>query len=282
MIFEFTIVYQREEGVSILAILLERLREVLTENLNEFDDEATAQMLELRFERSGSPVTDEEGVIRQRTVLGFTLNLPEETSSARIVVDEFVDVLVDAPIEHAVKFEDPLLQRELVQWAEELFALEMKLRQVLSVVYLHACQEGDPYDLLRDEAVQPIGKERPDPRRMKDAAENQFFHLVFSQYIGLNKRRDPKPSDLLEMIRTAQNFESLHADLNHTPVEHEDDSVLLAGLKERVDAIEAMRNCVAHSRRPSKRVVENYQNAKPLLDQLLDDCLTRWADEEGG
>lgn len=54
------------------------------------------------------------------------------------------------------------------------------------------------------------------------------------------------------------------------------DTVLLAGLKERMDAIEAMRNCCAHNRRPSKKVEENYLNARPLLDQLLDDYLTRW------
>lgn len=43
-----------------------------------------------------------------------------------------------------------------------------------------------------------------------------------------------------------------------------------------MDAIEAMRNCCAHSRRPSKKVEENYLNARPLLDQLLDGYLARW------
>lgn len=39
---------------------------------------------------------------------------------------------------------------------------------------------------------------------------------------------------------------------------------------------EAMRNCVAHNRRPSRRVVENYGSARPLLNQLLDNYLSQW------
>ena len=44
-----------------------------------------------------------------------------------------------------------------------------------------------------------------------------------------------------------------------------------------MEAIEAMRNCCAHNRRPSNKVEENYCNARPLLDQLLDGYLTHWA-----
>ena len=43
-----------------------------------------------------------------------------------------------------------------------------------------------------------------------------------------------------------------------------------------MDSIEAMRNCIAHNRRPSKRIVENYQNTRPLLDMMLDEYLNQW------
>jgi restriction endonuclease S subunit len=39
---------------------------------------------------------------------------------------------------------------------------------------------------------------------------------------------------------------------------------VIAALKQRMDAIERMRNRVAHNRRPSKRIRENYDNALPL------------------
>ena len=43
-----------------------------------------------------------------------------------------------------------------------------------------------------------------------------------------------------------------------------------------MDAIEKMRNCVAHNRRPSTRLTANYNNALPQLHEMLDNCLSRW------
>ena len=98
------------------------------------------------------PLTNGEAIPTvQRTVLGFTLELPDETESPSTVVDDFADALRAEPIEHIVKFEDPLLHQELAKYAEEIFSLEMKLRRVLSVIYLNAYQEDNFYDLLREE-----------------------------------------------------------------------------------------------------------------------------------
>ena len=275
MTFEGVIVYQREEGIRIHTILLERLREVLTDNLNEFDDDATARMLLLNFERSAEPVTDEASVTRRRTVLGFTLELPDETASARMVIDEFADALLAVPVEHVVKFEDPLLRQELAQRAEELFALEMKLRRVLSVIYLQAYRDK-PYDLLRDETTKPMNP--PQEAQMQAAAENEFFFLTFSQYVGLNQRPGVRQLPaLVELIRSNDTYEALRRELERQPVEDEDDAVFLAGLRARMNAIEAMRNCVAHNRRPAPTVTENYLNTRPQVEDALDQFLARWA-----
>jgi len=82
------------------------------------------------------------------------------------------------------------------------------------------------------------------------------------------------------LVRDREAYDGFREELARAPVEDEDDAVLLAGLKERMDAIEAMRNCCAHSRRPSKKVEENYINASPLLHQLLDGYLARWEWQE--
>jgi hypothetical protein len=111
---------------------------------------------------------------------------------------------------------------------------------------------------------------------MRASAENQFFHLTFSQYIGLNQRADIRLPTLLDVLQTSGDYEAFRAEIIRAPVEQEDDAGLLAGLKERMDAIERMRNCVAHNRRPSDGVTQNYLNALPLLDRLLDDYLVRW------
>lgn len=276
MMFEFMIAYHHAVNTEIVELIRDTLSKVLEDNLNEFDGEAVVRMVVPGLKRRGDYVVGEDGDEFQRVLFGFTLDLPDETASMRTVVDEFSEALNTAPVVHLVKFDDPLIQADLARWADEIYALEMKLRRVLTLVYLHAYQDGDPYDLLREESTQPIAKERPQAAQMQKQAENQFFHLTFSQYVGLNRRPEFKLPDLLALIRDNEAYDALHEELARVPVEDEDDAVLLAGLKERMEAIEAMRNCCAHSRRPSKKIIENYDNARPLLNQLLDGYLARW------
>src|SRR5207248_9048305 len=53
--------------------------------------------------------------------------------------------------------------------------------------------------------------------------------------------------------------------------------------KERMDPIEKMRNCVAHNRRPSEKLTNDYHTALPLVDKALDlflyNCHVNWMDE---
>lgn len=277
MIFEFLIYYQRSDGADIVSEIRDCLAKVLVDNLNDYDIETIERMLVIRTEREGGEISDANGHPQRRIFLGFALDLPEETASARVVVDEFAEALRETfPILHVVKFEDPLLRIDLARWTEEIYTLEMKLRRVLTLIYLNAYQTGDPYDLLREESVQPMSKDRLKAEQMRERAENQFFHLTFSQYVGLNQRPEVKLPALLELVRSKEAYEGFRAELVRNPVADEDDTVLLAGLKERMDAIESMRNCCAHSRRPSKKVEENYIQARPALDHLLDAYLGRW------
>jgi hypothetical protein len=271
MNFEFIIVYRPQGDGAVVALLCERLRAALEANLNDVEDDALDRMVRTNFERSQSESTDGT----RRSVLGFALDLPDDTALMRDVVDEFADALIADPIEHVIKCEDPLVRAELATRAEELFAIEMKLRRVLSVIYLYAYPDADPYELLREETVQPMASAKPQKEQMQAAAENQFFHLTFGQYVGLNQR--PAIKDLVSLIRNEATYEAFRTELLRQPVEHEDDAGFLAGLKERMDSIEKMRNAVAHNRRPSKKATNDYLNALPLVNQALDDYLNALA-----
>lgn len=278
MDFDFLIAYRDAKEIDISRLLVELLGKVLEDNLNDLEPETLEQMIRLKHERAGEESSDDNGKVSRYMLLGFTLELSEEIEQKETVVEEFAAALAETPpIFHAVKFEDPILRSELARRGEELFVLEMKLRRALTFIYLHANQESDPYDLLREETVQPMAKEKPKQDQMKAAAENQFFHLTFGQYLDLNQRPDIRQmGGLLDVIRDSATYDAFRSEVSRAPVEQVDDAGFLAGLKERMDAIEKMRNCVAHNRRPSRRVAENYENVRPLLDQLLDDYLARW------
>ena len=276
MIFEFLIAYRLASDTNIQQILMDLLTEVLENNANVFDEDAIADMIQFRQERFGGEITDDD-VTTQHILIGFALELPDEIESMRNVVDEFAASLPDTPpIFHVVKFEDPLLQDELAGYAKEIFALEMKLRRVLSIIYLHAYQGEDPFDLLRDEQEQPFAREQPKPDQMKASNENQFFHLTFSQYINLNQRPELRLPDIMQSIRNTEKYDTLRAEILRVPIEHEEDAEFIASLKGLMDPIERMRNCVAHNRRPTKSINDNYPDARSRLEDRLDQYLEKW------
>ena len=284
MTFEFVIVYQRQVGeIPLHFQLSERISQVLTDNLNEYDFEIVERMVRINYIRGEPLVEVGTPPPPQRAICGFTLELPDEIASKQTVIDDFVDALQAEPIEHVLKFEDPLLQEELAKRAKELFSLEMKLRRVISAIYLRA-YEDEPHNLLRDEVEKPMHP--PQQPQMKAAAENEFFFLTFGQYVSLNRRPEVRQvPNLISLIREKTTYDALLQELERKPVEDEDDSEFLASLKTRMNSIEAIRNCVAHNRRPSQAATNDYLNALPQVDKALDQFLTRlgyaWHDEMG-
>lgn len=109
--------------------------------------------------------------------------------------------------------------------------------------------------------------------QMERATENQFLHLTFSDYIQLNQRNTVNANELFEKILESDSFESLRSELARLPIEHEADVEFLSNLRELMQPIEAMRNCVAHSRRPSGTLRGNYSRSWPLLEERLDQYL---------
>lgn len=274
MIFEFIIAYRRHAKTQISPMIIDALKTVLEDYVGAMSIEDVAWLIQFKHERLGAESTDENGESFHHTVLGFSANLPDDSGQLRSIVDDFVATLSEvSPIYHVVKFEDHELCNELRNYGDEIFALEMKVRRVLTLIYLHAYTE--PYNLLRDDDVQPMSKERLAHAQMKNSAENQFFHLTFSQYIRLNTRHEIKLHDVISAVRDAASFELFRDELSRAPIMHEDDADLIVGLRERMNAIEAMRNCVAHNRRPPQRMIADYNNARPLLEEILDSYLSR-------
>ena len=277
MIFEFLIACRSEPDTDIQNILTDLLTEALEAYFVVSEEGTIADMIQLRHERSSGEITDDDGITTYHKLIGFALELSDEIESSREVVDEFATSLSDTPpIFHVVKFEDPLLQAELAIYAEEIFALEMKLRRVLSLIYLHAYPGDDPFDLLRDEREQPLSKEKLTLEQMKAANENQFFHLTLHQYINLNKKPSLNLKNIMDGISNNEEYDAFRTEILRVSVEDETDTEFLASLKNLMDPIEQMRNCVAHNRRPTRNINDNYPDARSRLEERLDQYLEKW------
>ncbi len=271
MKFEFLIACHINSETDIHQQLCELLSQVLENNRAEFDEDFIDQMIQISHKRPGDEFVDNDGESTCLTLIGFTLELSEmDSAEAESVVNDFAKSLSEpAPIFHAVKFEDALLQDDLTQRATEIFTLEMKLRRVLSFIYLHAYQGEEPYDLLQEEQIKP-STEQSKPEQMRAVAENQFFHLTFRQYRNLNERQSPNLPEVLRIISDSEQYDVLRDEIMRSPIVDEQDTSLLNDLKELMDPIERMRNCVAHNRKPNTRLTQNYPRAHSYLEDRLD------------
>lgn len=267
MSFEFLLTCRVTPEADIKEVLTDSLASALDDR-DEFDQEVINDLIQLRHER----IRDTS----QHRIIGFSVELPEDIEPAETIIEDFIENLCDSGHGfHIVKFEDPLLKTKLAERAKEIFDLEMKLRRVLSIIYLHAYQSEEPYNLLRDETTK-TRTQGLKPQQMKSATENQFFHVTFSQYIQLNQRRKFNVDDILEFVRDAKKYNAFRVKIIREPIENTEDADLLEDLKTIMDPIEQMRNCVAHNRQPSQRLTGNYINACSELKERLDQYLEQW------
>jgi hypothetical protein len=274
MTFEFIVAFKDNGSTDIKGELVLALSETLEANGNDFNTELIEQIIILDVVRTGSSTQDENGGTLTTKFVGFSIDLPDDTNQLDKIISELIATLNDwTPIYHVIKFEDPLLQQELEKRSREVFSIEMKLRKILSFIYLFAYPDRDVFDLLIDEIAKPMMKSKPEVPQMRKAGENQFFYLTFGQYVHLNTRPDLKVSSLIEIISNSEQYEIFRNEVLRSPVQQENDAELLAGLKQKMDAIEAMRNCIAHNRYPTTGIQQNYESAKPELESLLDQYL---------
>jgi hypothetical protein len=273
---EFLIVCHQNQSIEeVSQVLRDTLRETLEANLNEISDEEIKDFVKINLIRESEDEASDGQAIRRR-IIGFDIVLSEDINYARRVIDEFASLVAAAEgVEHLLKFYDDLLLEHNLNLARELFEFEMILRKALSLMYLNAFS-SDYYSLLRKDKVTTVGKKPPKEDEMKPACENQFFHMSFSKYAELNKRRQVKIEDITEALQNSQDFDTFKEEILRTPVTNEADKSLILSLDNLMDEIEVLRNCVAHNRTPEKEIVENYLKAKRVLIREKD------SDEELG
>ena len=270
MTFEFLISYRATDGMDVYQVLRELLSQAMVNSQDEFEEDAVDHMLKFNQRRSGEEIVGDDGKAGTYTILSFALELPEMDTAEAVVDDFAISLSGSDSILHSLRFEDPLLREELALRAAEIFSLEMKLRRVLSFIYLHAYQRRDPYELLREEQVDPVTPNLS-KHDMVAATENQFFHITFSQYIGLNQRRDLRQvPQVLRALRDSVSYDVFREEVTRRPIANESDAELLDDLQSLMNPIEQMRNCVAHNRRPKSEDRQDYLNILPILEQRLE------------
>ena len=256
------------------------LKENLLSFLKETFDESTTSTIEIEEK----PNNIEEWSIfdlveikynyfseNNKHIAGFNIEIPEGNIA---IVSEFSQKLQDDDnIYLVLKYNDEVMQSEHQIYSKEIFDLEMKLREVISFIFLDT-YKNDFYNLLKDIElrIQPLnGNNRSDEEYFKKHFENEFFFLLFSDYVRINNLKELKKSDLIEMIVNSNKFDDLKQKIQNRGIVKEKYQDFLAGIKENLAPIENLRNCIAHNRSFTDKIINNYVKVKKILEDKIDD-----------
>ncbi len=249
-----------------------------------FAAEDVAEMIAVNLLRQ---VFTSDGEALLKNIYGFSLELGIETEGLTAkevgdalkytedIIKRFAELLRDEEkVLHVVKFYDDVLLEQNLEMMREVFRIEMKLRQVISLIYLAAPRRSSFYSLLEKDKISLQKSAPKDEKGYAEVCENEFYHLTFSQYTALNARREvTQQKELIEIVAQARNFEELQARLLDNPINDEKDADLLASIRELLARIDDFRNCVAHNRKVTEELSAFYTAARPTFEENLDDYL---------
>lgn len=177
---------------------------------------------------------------------------------------------------HLVKLYDSHLRRVRAKYADEIFEVEMKLREALSLILLDA-HPFAPYDLLALSEIKFPG-DKPSADELEKRRENELFFLLFSDYTKINSRKVPVWNNFLALAEEFDDWRLLKAQMLRSAVSNKRHTDFIASLQQNTDPIEKVRNCVAHNRSIPQRLADNYQQSYPKLLATIDAFLASEAD----
>lgn len=234
----------------------------IEEKPDNLEDWSIFNWIEIKYNHS----TDAD---RNKFIAGFSLDIDENNKQ---IIREYGNFLSDDEnIDVVFKYFDEPMLEDHKNYAEEIYKIEMKLRETISYIFIDTYKDRY-YDLLKEINVktQPFnGNNKPDEDYFKSHLENEFFFLLFSDYVRINDLKKIDQNDLMEMIKISNGFDELKQSIQNRGIIKEKYKELIASIKENLKPIEDMRNCIAHNRSFTDITLENYQLAKEKLDSVI-------------
>lgn len=267
---DYLVVCSSEMDLSGEMGLIEFLTEMLQSALETVDDELPEvdeleKYITIRYTKPR-----EDG----RWACGFSIEFDRAEEEIEDLIDNFSESIADYTadctddrIKHLLKLNDPQLQHTLRKYGKEIFEIEMKLREALSLIFIDTYGK-DFYHFVNETTVKPLSP--PTAKEMSESYENQFFFLLFSHYIQINNSKKSDPSKIKEYVEQAEDLADLKQLITpKKPITKTEYVDFLESLRSRVDSIEKLRNCVAHNRSIPEEIIEDYEMAKePLLESI--------------
>jgi len=254
------------EKIDFEKIIKQTLLKLSEENNNLVSKDSVEFLIEIKYIKLLS---------NDRYLVGFKLTLEDSVSEEEL--EAYCDYLDNIDeCEFLIKFRDKYLFDSLKKYYEEIFDIEMQLREILSFIFI-ATYENDCYSFLefQKQKVNPLYKgvkEEDIPDFLKNKYQNEFFYLTFNQYRQLKLPDIIKSETLINLMADNKSFDELKKGIKKLgAIRPEKNEYLefLNRISENLESIEVVRNCVAHNRKPSDEELDNYNVAKEKLQKEI-------------
>lgn len=217
----------------------------------------------------------------QSDIISLNQDSNEEISIVEIhVVDmaysrvrEFENtILSEDGILEVCKVYDSFKMEENRELLTELYNIEMKIREIYTVL---ARLQGVN---LERSTVKLLREYEANKEDFKNRLMNEFFFIEFSDYKNVDKRKDAKLGDLLDVLRQIRRVKDINTvvtELSYPTLHIEERFNELARIPEAIGRLEKFRNNIAHNRYTSANDIENFRKAKGIIDGVYNDFLAK-------
>ena len=193
--------------------------------------------------------------------------------------DQFIDGFILrfktlAGFVRIVKFVDEIRTLDYVKYYKEISDIEMKIREVFSFIFYFKYKTVE-VDNLEEYDVKFPG-EKPALKEIEERYENPFFYFTFTGYYQFDKPKEIPVKEIIPLIQTNEQYDQLRNFLSLRGILEERHIDFLKKIKEKLNSIETLRNCIAHNRTIPNRAISNYEKTKPEVIEFIEDF---WAEE---
>ncbi len=253
--------------------LKELLKTTFEQNYDEFSEEKIDTYIEITYEKQ---LKDDKHLI------GFEINFSEIGSEINKFIKDFSENLKDSEkINLVLKFYDSDLLTFLSELYKELFKTEMKLREIVSFIFIDTYKSSD--DLLKEVEITPKFNGRKDLQKdmnkrknyLEERYENEFFHILFSDYVNLTKLKDLRNEDFYWIAKISKNFKEFKEKIIERGIRKEEYKTFITDIKQIMSRLEKIRNCIAHNRMLESEDINDYETLLEEINKKIDEFINK-------
>jgi len=269
-----------DNNTDLIAELNAVLKEAFDDNYVTYEDE-DFNLIEIKYTIK---------IDNDKSVSGFQVSFDSLDEEVIKIVESFNEKLKEnEKLAVAFKFHDDTLFESLKKLYEELFEMEMRLREVVSLIFIDTYKD-DFYNLLYEVDI-PVQtglnkqwhKNKEQRKQfLSKHLENEFFHILFSDYVKLTNPRTLKQQDLFLIAEMSTNFDDFRDGILNRGIAKEEYLEFINSIKENMNILEKVRNCFAHNRTPSGDDIYNYTISKEAIENKISEFLESLSTEENG